>query len=175
MLLVVGDLFARWLPEWEARDLALFGGAESCMFVLSEILLWNQSDWNALGIHEVSWVSLTCLIYIPLKPIYFRLPHSLQLKICDRESPRATMSWYGRHPNNSALFLQDLALYGCLPVCVCCAIYVWILTSTYSKGLDACQATFAVKKYRSHRHVGNLSEVLDAINIKRSSQGVGYE
>ena len=33
-------------------------------------------------------------------------------------------------------------------------------------GLDACQAAFAVKKYKSHRHVGGMAEILEAICLQ---------
>ena len=37
-------------------------------------------------------------------------------------------------------------------------------------GLDACQAAFAVKKYKSHWHVGGMAEILEAIPYSLQEQ-----
>ena len=37
-------------------------------------------------------------------------------------------------------------------------------------GLDACQAAFAVKKYKSHQHVGKMAEILEAICLQEQHE-----
>jgi len=60
---------------------------------------------------------------------------------------------------------KDLALYGCLLMST--SVYVVAMFTSahfnyifHSKGLDAYQTTFAVKKYKSHHHVGLPREIL---------------
>jgi hypothetical protein len=41
-----------------------------------------------------------------------------------------------------------------------------------SKGFDARQAAFAVKKHRSHRHVGLATDILAALDAETASRGL---
>jgi len=62
------------------------------------------------------------------------------------------------------------ALYGCLPVRLWVIMQRWSLNS---KGLDARQAaSFALKKYRSHRRVGLPTDILAALYAETASRGL---
>jgi hypothetical protein len=42
-------------------------------------------------------------------------------------------------------------------------VFIHYLNMANRMGLDACQVAFAVKKYKSHRRVGRMAEILEAI------------
>jgi len=76
-----------------------------------------------------------------------------------------------QHYNNSQVLPKELEIYGrvsvCAPVlfsCVCDQLD----NATSRKGLDARQAAFANKKYKSHRRVGLTGNIIAAINAKDS-------
>ena len=53
-------------------------------------------------------------------------------------------------------------LIGKVQVIIVCIHY---LNTANRMGLDAPQVAFAVKKYKSHQHVGRMAEILEAIYL----------
>ena len=54
-------------------------------------------------------------------------------------------------------------LIGKVQVLIVCIHY---LNTANRMGLDARQVAFAVKKYKSHRRVGGMAEILEAIHLQ---------
>ena len=54
-------------------------------------------------------------------------------------------------------------LIGKVQVLIVCIHY---LNTANRMGLDARQVAFAVKKYKSHRRVGGMAEILEAIRLQ---------
>ena len=67
------------------------------------------------------------------------------------------------------VYMQEinLEIYGCLPVpSLYYPLAMFTNTPCDSKGLNPQQTAFAVRKYKSHRRVGGVSKVLEAIRLQ---------
>ena len=60
-------------------------------------------------------------------------------------------------------------LYGCLPVREISKSIEYLLSPS-RKGLNAREAAFAVKKYKSHRAVGTVKEIKEFIAAQEASR-----
>jgi len=83
---------------------------------------------------------------------YHRFPHCLWWYLSHRKVSCPRNSWWLPHENNLCFLSQKLALHGCLQVCNISFIG---LNLTFNRwGLNARQAEYAVKKYKSHHRCG---------------------
>jgi hypothetical protein len=59
---------------------------------------------------------------------------------------------------------ENVAVHGCISVCVALFnlkfLVLLLMQLIYSKGLNSHQTAFAVKKYKSHCHVGLPDDII---------------
>jgi hypothetical protein len=79
-----------------------------------------------------------------------------------------TVSQFLQSHNNTQIFPEELEIYWCIWVSVlvhtvCICVCVWLDNATSRKGLDVHQAAYANKKYKSHRKVSLLSDIIASL------------
>ena len=148
VLYAPGSHVTRGLSVRETPHSVDYWRRRACMHFPAALSLWIEPDWDALGLWEISyvhlWVSFTCMI--------LNLP---QLSgYCNQSD-----GWF---VTAKALIPQ------CLDACRLIMIRkffqkTWRYIDAYKKGLDACQAAVAAKKYKSHRKVALLSDIISSM------------
>ena len=86
--------------------------------------------------------------------LHRRLLHCCWRHVSHCKASHAGDSWWLSSEDNSCLLLKKLAIHGRLLVLYTQLVLTHTLLIFHRKGLNAKQAEFAVKKYKSHRCCG---------------------
>ena len=113
-------------------------------------------------------ITTTCKLYarqLPVQSNFFthkpqRILEYLWWQICNHNTTCAEMFQFVWYTYNSMPFPEIMVLYGCLFISSLLSGYAILTYIQYSKGLDAQQTAFMVKKYKSHHHVRLPTEII---------------
>src|SRR5882724_2698849 len=82
---------------------------------------------------------------------------------------RSRMSQHVRYPYHSAVFFEKRgATWMLTHAFLYSSLQLALMYVQYSKGLDAVQTAFAVKKYKSHRPVGLPSDIIASMRAQQA-------
>ena len=137
------------------------------MYVLAQISLWAQCNWDAMGVCKISQVFPLVLKFhsnlLTYQVIGLHLTANFRqqnvsyhnVSICVT-SPRYNNSF--EKPGSILMHTHESFRFPSpsLPVLIATDIDAFV----NSKGLDARQTAFAIKKYKSHHRVGLTSEIV---------------
>ena len=152
---------------------ALLGMQGACMYDLPQISLQNQSDWNVVGMHEIHWqwgylyyLHICTHATVNFQDSMLHLPANLQQP--KFSSPSASIWptgwWSGYSFKIPGITWMLISKAQVLIVCI------HYLHTANRMGLDAHKVAFAVKKYKSHQHVGRMAEILEAICLQEQPE-----